>query len=92
MPIAPVTARATSLSVETSMSKSSRLLRQISAYSELDVRTIVVASGASLRAIMPATRLDSSCEVHATTRLASAMPAAASSCPLPALACTVATS
>jgi hypothetical protein len=92
IPIACETARAVSRSDETTRSMSRRLSRQISAYSAPDVRTIVVALGASLRAIMPATRFASSCEVQAMTRSASPMPAAASSRPLAALARAVATS
>ena len=74
-PIVVVTACAASSSDETTKSTSSWRSRHSSRYSTFDVRTIVCARGASLRTSIAAMMFGSSCDVHAMTRSACAMPA-----------------
>ena len=91
-PIVCETASAVSRSDETTQSTSSWRSRQTSRYSSLPVRTIVRASGASLRANIETMTLTSSREVHAITRPASSRPASSSTLRLEPSASTVPTS
>ena len=77
-PIVWDTASAVSRSDETTQSTSSCRSRQTSRYSSFPVRTMVRASGASLRANIETMTLTSSREVHAITSAASLSPACSS--------------
>ena len=91
-PIVCDTASAVSRSDETTQSTSSWRSRQTSRYSSFPVRTIVRASGASLRANIETMTLTSSREVHAITSPASFSPASSSTLRLAPSASTVPTS